>query len=491
MTIGSTLSNAASGLSSIAQQLAVVSQNVANAGSAGYARETVATSALTAGGAGFGVLTGPATRTVDQALQTALFQQYGDVAGQQTTKTALAAIDATQGTTAAGNDLASQLGALANAFTTLNAAPDNQAQQIATVDAAKTLAAGINALGNAYQTGRQTAQNAVVSDVAKLNTALQAIGTVSAQIVAAKSAGRSTADLESQRDAQEQVAAQLAGIRFLPQSTGAVLAVAGTGSLVNLASTTGPFAVAGATMGASAAGPALTLSGIDVTLQMTSGSIGANLQLRDTTLPLAQAGIDLFAKTLANRFDDQGLRLFTNPAGQPPSPTGSPSAAADVGFALVMQVNPAVTANPSSVRDGTTVSSGGQAVNPATGPAGYTALINRVTAGTFGTQAAPATAGLGAAGTLLLPYQPSSTLAGFAANMLATQSQASSDATDALATAQALQTTLQAKVQDSSGVSVDAELSNMITLQNAYGANAKVITAVQSMWTQLLNAVTP
>ena len=29
----------------------------------------------------------------------------------------------------------------------------------------------------------------------------------------------------------------------------------------------------------------------------------------------------------------------------------------------------------------------------------------------------------------------------------------------------------------------------MIELQNAYGANAKVIAAVQAMWTQLLNTV--
>ena len=32
-------------------------------------------------------------------------------------------------------------------------------------------------------------------------------------------------------------------------------------------------------------------------------------------------------------------------------------------------------------------------------------------------------------------------------------------------------------------------MSLMIQLQNAYGANAKVIAAVQSMWTQLIGAV--
>jgi flagellar hook-associated protein 1 FlgK len=36
---------------------------------------------------------------------------------------------------------------------------------------------------------------------------------------------------------------------------------------------------------------------------------------------------------------------------------------------------------------------------------------------------------------------------------------------------------------------MDTEMSNMIQLQNSYGANARVIAAVQSMWTQLLSSV--
>jgi flagellar hook-associated protein 1 FlgK len=32
----------------------------------------------------------------------------------------------------------------------------------------------------------------------------------------------------------------------------------------------------------------------------------------------------------------------------------------------------------------------------------------------------------------------------------------------------------------------DDHMSNMVVLQNAYAANAKVIAAVQSMWQQLL-----
>jgi flagellar hook-associated protein 1 FlgK len=52
-----------------------------------------------------------------------------------------------------------------------------------------------------------------------------------------------------------------------------------------------------------------------------------------------------------------------------------------------------------------------------------------------------------------------------------------------------LQKTLQAQLASGSAVNMDAQMSQMIVLQNAYAANARVLSAVQSMWTQLTQAV--
>ena len=412
MSLDTAISNAASGLASVNRQLALVSQNVANAGTPGYAREVAANSDATAGGIGAGVRTGPATREVNAQLQASLSTQDAAVAGQQVRAQAFAAIDATQGVTAAGNDLASQLGTLRDAFTTLSTAPDNQAQQRQVILDAGTLARGINATANAIQAGRQAAQDGIRSDVATLNATLQTIGTLSDQIISQAAQGQSTADLENQRDGQQQTAAQIAGLRFLPQPNGDVLAFTAQGRAVALRTASGPFAIADATVGANAAYPgglpALTLSGVDVTAQVTDGRIGANLDLRDTTLPGQQAGLDEFAKTLANRLSGQGLALFTDPAGAVPAGGGTPAQAGYVGFANIIGINPAVAAKPSLVRDGTQAVAGsitGASAftpNPAGGPAGFTTLITRVTDQAFGAeaqpgvpQAAPATVGLG------------------------------------------------------------------------------------------------
>ncbi len=503
MDLNGILSVASSGLASVNSQLGVTSQNVANAGTPGYATEVMADANLTAGGVGYGVRTGVATAETDAALQNAVDAQDGAVAGLQVRSDALAAMDAAQGATGAGNDLASQLGTLSAAFTTLGADPSNQAQQASVVVAATTLASGIRTQAAAYADARQGAQDGLSSDVTALNTALNAVGQLSNRIIAATAQGQSTADLESQRTVQEQSAARLGGLRFLPSANGDVTAVAG-GLVVNTRAASGPFSIAAATLGAGSAAPPLLLSGADVTTQVTGGSIGARLDLRDTTLPQAQAGLDEFAATLSTRLAGQGLALFTGAAGALPATGGTPAQSGYIGYSSVVQVNPAVSATPSLVRDGTqavAAGAGGASAftpNPAGGAAGFTTLIGRVLQYGFGAQSqagvsqtAPATGGLGASGTLSLPFTPGATLQSFAANLVGAQAQAAGAASDALSTGQAVQTTLSAKLASETGVSVDTELSNMLVLQNAYGANAKVISAVQSMWATLMAAVIP
>ena len=50
-----------------------------------------------------------------------------------------------------------------------------------------------------------------------------------------------------------------------------------------------------------------------------------------------------------------------------------------------------------------------------------------------------------------------------------------------------MQVTLAKQLSAQSGVNMDTEMSNMIRLQNAYTANAKVIATVQAMWADLMS----
>jgi len=101
--------------------------------------------------------------------------------------------------------------------------------------------------------------------------------------------------------------------------------------------------------------------------------------------------------------------------------------------------------------------------------------------------AIPQTQKLGLSGNLSTPFAAPPTLASFAADIVSAQSSASTTATASLTTAQAAQTTLNTSIAAVSGVSVDTEMSTMIGLQNSYAANARVISALQNMWTSLLS----
>jgi flagellar hook-associated protein 1 len=507
MSLTAALSIAGSGLANVNAQLALVSQNVANASTPSYSAETISQQDLTAGGYGMGVVSGPATITVDAELQAELMNQNATVSGLQTTQSALSAIDAVNGTPGQGSDLGSLLGDLEDQFSTLLNDPDDATQQSQVVASATTLAQGINTLSNTYTAQRQTAENNIVSEVNTINQTLGTIGSMSNEIVAAQAAGQSTADLENQRNAQVSSLSQLISINTLVQSNGNMLITTSSGTELptNVAN---PLSTSGANLepGLYYPGggvPAITLNGVDVTDQLQGGSLGANITLRDTTLPTYQGELDEFSQNLANQFAAQGLDLFTDASGNVPAAgSGTPVQSGYVGFASEIQVNPAVQSDPSLVTDGTNAiagsSTGASAFtpNPADGPSGFTTLITRVLDYTFGAdvqsgvaQPASNTTGLGPAGNLNAPYQPQATLAETAAALVGAESSDSDTATSQLDTAQTLQSTLQSSLTNQTGVNMDTEMSDMIALQNAYSANAHVISAVQSMFDTLLSAV--
>ena len=301
----------------------------------------------------------------------------------------------------------------------------------------------------------------------------------------------------------------LVDVKTIEQPNGDLSVFTSGGLSLPTQGATDPFSIAGGTAQPGAFYPAgglpgIMVSGNDVTSEMTGGQIGADLTLRDQTLPTDQAELDEFAFNMSSRFSAQGLN------SSPTQPKTYPAAAAlqskipyYVGYSAAVQVNPTIIANPSLIRDGTQQNSGdhtnpaaGPGGVPPAGPAGFTDLISRVLNYTFGSQlqagvAQPAfnSTSLGADGTLTAPISSATSLSDYATDMVSSQAQQSAATTGNLATEQALQTSLTSKVAAVSGVSMDTEMSMMITLQNAYGVNARIITAVQSMFSQLLQAV--
>ncbi len=92
----------------------------------------------------------------------------------------------------------------------------------------------------------------------------------------------------------------------------------------------------------------------------------------------------------------------------------------------------------------------------------------------------PAT-GMGSTAT---PY--SGVLPAFLQQVLSQQGQAASNASSLSEGQAVVVNALKQRVNDSSGVNVDQEMANLIALQTAYGANARVMSAVKDMLDTLL-----
>lgn len=516
MDLSSSLSIATSGLHAIDYQLSVVSQNVANQSVSGYVSESATVISRTPGGLRAGVIAGSTVLNVNKALQSSLYNQNAKVAESDALSNSLSAITSIQGSTdtdtskstGSSNSLPDSLGNIQSTLTSLAATPLESSAQTAVISAAKTLTSNIHTLSDAYTAQRQTAQDNIVSTVSTVNSQLTQIGSLSAQIMSLKASGADSADLENQRlEAMNSLSSNLS-VTFSESSNGDIVVRTEDGTelptrpdqmgkpynSVKLPTSTWPLSATTTTLSASTvystANPDLfiSLDGTgDIKSHLTGGTLGANITLRDTTYPKMQAQLDSFSYTLINRFNKAGVSLFTD--GSTPTPSSSATGTTPnglVGLSSALSVNTDYTADPSklsSVRDTSTTKGDINAI---------TKVLNK----TFGTSSADTTGplaapqvGLGPDGSISLGFSGSQGILALATSLTSDQASVASEASNGFTYASSVQTTLQTAVSGVSGVNVNNEMAKVVALQNAYTANAKVISTVQTMFSALLNAI--
>jgi len=168
---------------------------------------------------------------------------------------------------------------------------------------------------------------------------------------------------------------------------------------------------------------------------------------------------------------DPAIALFTD--GYTPY-TGAFGAngSQSVGFAGRISVNPALLADPSKLVGYDASTSIGDPTRPSL-------IYDRLTSASYDYSG---TVGLGSAAA---PFN--SSLPGYLRQVLSTQGAAASNAQSLADGQSVVVNALKERVQQASGVNIDEEMSNLIALQTAYGANARVLTAVRDILDLLLN----
>lgn len=369
------LDAALSGLRAAQRQLDTISNNIANASTPGFTRKILPTQTLVVGGVGMGVEMNAIMRSVDKNLIRDMMKQTSLASGAATTSAFLDRIQSFHGASESQASISAKIGKLADAFSLLSSDPSSTTQLSNTVAQARQVAETFNKFTAMMNDMKNEAEDKIAAGVAEVNAQLKIIASLNIQIQNLTAAGKSAADLEDKRD---MAVAQVS--KFMEVTT-----VIGANNKMVVMTKQGQALVDGAaqelfftksTQDANTYYPASANglrignpNGTEVPQGQIGGDMGALFALRDETLPTYQAQMDEMAQKLAFRFEQQGLRLFTDANGNVPPNVADPGITGYSGFAGQIRVNQAVINNPALLRTGTT----NQVI-----PAGSNEVIRRI-----------------------------------------------------------------------------------------------------------------
>lgn len=310
MSLNIARSIALSSLMTTQVQISVTSSNISNASTTGYTVKTANQASTVTGGVGTGTTITGITSNVDKLLLKSLVQATSALGSATTTNSYLDQLQALYGTSSdsSNTSLADTLTTLEQALSSLSSDPSSSSLKANVISALDTLATQLRDTSSGIQDLRSDADQSIDDAVDDVNEQLDLISSLNAQIKLAAASGQATGDLEDQRNnAVQEIASQM-NVSYFISSTGDMQIYTGSGQALldsavhELSYTPASTVTSSTTYSASSTGgfSGITVDGVDVTGQISSGSIGALITLRDTTLPAAQAQLDQLATELAD-----------------------------------------------------------------------------------------------------------------------------------------------------------------------------------------------
>ena len=318
------LNTAISGLMAFQQELDTTSNNISNANTPGYSRETtdlVSVPGPYIGGVsiGDGVQVSSVQRVYDQTVASQVVSATSAYNQLNSFSTQAAEVDNLLGSTS--NGLSSQLQSLASALQTVANAPTSSASRQAFLSQAQQLVSNLQSDDSSLQGLDSQANTQLTSDASQVTPLAQSIATLNKQIMADTS--QSTQAPNSLLDQRDQLINQLAtyvNVTTSQQSDGSVNVYIGSGqtlvtgtSAASLTTIQNAYDPTQDDLGLSSPAGA-----IDVTQQISGGTLGGTLQFRSQMLQPAQNSLGQIAVVLSGAMNAQnqaGLDQSGNPGG--------------------------------------------------------------------------------------------------------------------------------------------------------------------------------
>lgn len=482
MSIARALSNAMTGLGATARGTELVSANLANAMTPGYARRELAVSSQGMAGNMGGVRIDGVVRAVNAGLVSESRLANSQQSESATKAAFLSRMEGVIGLPAEGHALTTALSNFQVALSSASARPEDDLRLAKVLDTATTLTGRLSTASKAVQDARTEAERAIATDIGVLNNSLERVAYLNRRIAAISAEGHDASSLHDERQQVINRISAIVPIQEVSREAGKVALFTRSGAVLldGVTPTRFGFQPIGQVQSGHVPGAPLNyivydddeLSSGQMRL-LSGGSLAGHFAIRDELAPRLQQDLDVLAFELQARLGSPQVDgtlnagdagLFTD-AGQAADP------AQLAGLAGRISVNP--LADPDRGGQLWRLRSGLNAVdgNPVSDPTVLNAAVRALES------ALPVAAPVAPNGNASLSIR----FGHFAGAVSSDRVGAEAD----LAMRSARLSTISSRIM-ADGVDSDAEMQKLLQYEQAYAANARIIKAIDEMINQLL-----
>jgi flagellar hook-associated protein 1 FlgK len=482
MSMSAAFSSALSGLTASSRMANVTSSNIANALTEGYGRREVQLSPRLIGMTGTGVAVSGVTRSENPYLQGEMREASAGEAFARERSSFLTSLERMLGTSEDAGSLSARITAFERSLVEAAARPEAEARLAAVLDAADAITTKLRTTTRSLQEARQDADRRIAADVETLNASLSAVSRLGSQIRSLRATGGDVSALLDQRQIYIDRISTIIPVKEIARENDqiALMTTGGTLLLDARPVTIGFRSTATITADMTAASgglSGLTLDGrpMDadaVSARLGEGRLSALFSLRDDLAPRAQAQLDGLAADLVGRFAEPGL--------DPSLGAGMAGLFTDAG-ALVLPGDEAGLAGRIAVNAAADPDRGGALWRlrdglgaAAPGAPGDSRLLSALSAAAITGRLPP-----------LGGFSTAAGLSGLATAVLSDVSGRRLSFEADLGFAATQTDTFRSELLKA-GVDTDQEMQNLLNIEKAYAANARVLQTLDGMLETLL-----
>ncbi len=475
MSLSSAIYAARSGLQASSLRAEIVATNVANATTPGYVRRSVTLSESVLGGKTVGVRTDGIGRVSDTAIKAERRELTSGLAQASVMASTWKSLSARIGDTASGAGLFKYFSDFESALGRAVTSPESSSAAAALLESARGITRELNSLSEMVKIQRAEADREIADGVGVVNAALKQVEQLNTRLAGINRTSGEAAALIDERQRVLDTIAEYMPIQTVDRDSGTidvltvegVYLVAGKARLIEFSpsSTFGPnqTLASGDLSGLSVDGVNLT-PGAASFGAVSGGLFGALFTLRDQDLPTLSAQLDSIANDLVTRLSDDTIDPTKTPGD--PGLFLDPDNAAGAGLAgrisLNALVDPSQGGDLFRLRDGLGAATAGL-------PGNKTILQGLFDAFT----------GVRAINTTGLSGNFSSTELVAHLSSLTGQKRIQHEAVMSSTLTQ--HSILVEAEQNQTGVDIDAQMQDLLLVEQAYAANARVIEVASQM----------